>query len=80
MHRGINRSSLPAGAEDVHGALPGCHGANKYGPIDRRVREEEKRKEGSLRSDKCWPSGATRARRPHRTINMPRTVSRIIKE
>lgn len=58
-----------------------CHGANKYGPIDRRVREEERKKKGgSPRPDKCWPPGATRVRRPRRTINTPRTVSRIIKE
>lgn len=45
MHRGINRSSLPAGggAEDAYGASR-CHGANKYGPIDRRVREKKKKK------------------------------------
>lgn len=60
-----------------------CHGANKYGPIDRRAREEEeekKRARPARRSGKCWPSGATRAHRPRRTINTPRTISRIIKE
>lgn len=60
MRRGINRSSLPAGggAEDVYGA----HGANKYGPIDRRGGGRKKRgQEGwrpVRRSDKCWPSDA----------------------
>lgn len=51
MRRGINRSSLPAGggAEDAYRALSlslRCHGANKYRPIDRRVREEEEEEEG----------------------------------
>ncbi|KYN33807.1 hypothetical protein ALC56_11883, partial [Trachymyrmex septentrionalis] len=46
MHRGINRSSLPAGggAKDVYTWGSRCYGANKYGPIARRVREEKKEK------------------------------------
>lgn len=43
MYRGINRSSLPAGggAEDAQAR---CHGANKYAPIDWRVREKKEKK------------------------------------
>lgn len=47
MHRGINRSSLPAGggAEDAYGALAATVLINT-GTID-RVREEEEKKEAT---------------------------------
>lgn len=68
-----------------------CHGANKYGPIDRRVREEEEKKRrgvegrgrgGDRRGGLASVGRPARlaAHRPRRTINTPRAVSRIIKE